>query len=93
MAETAETRPSQTLELSTIQATIDHVQVLSEEITQELSVNAGLLQQAEAIADQNNWQMMTNREKIRGLVGLASYGCLLLTIAALAVGLAVLVWM
>jgi len=37
--------------------------------------------------------MMTNREKIRALVALASYGCLLLTIAGLAVGLAVLVWL
>lgn len=93
MAETAETGAPQTFELTTVQATIDHVKEMSEEISQELSVNAGLLEQAEAVSEGNTWQMMTNREKVRALVALASYGCLLLTIAGLAVGLAVLVWL
>jgi hypothetical protein len=93
MAETVEIGPSQTLELTEIQATIDHVKEMSEEITHELTVNAGLLERTEAISEENSWKMMTGREKIRALAALASYHCLLLTIAVLAVGLAVLVWL
>lgn len=88
-----ETGPSQALEVAEIQAKIDHVKEMSEEITHELSVNAGLLEQSEVLSEGNSWEMMKGREKLRALAALASYHCLLLTIAVLAVGLAVLVWL
>lgn len=80
------------IEMSEIQEKIDQVREMGERIEKELNVNAGLLSEAEAIVEGNDWKMMNNREKMRVLVGMMSYGCLLGTMGVLVGVLVLFLW-